>query len=518
MTIAFSRRLFVAAFCLLFTPTASGEQTRSRQPNILFIYADDHSPKTIGCYERSYAMATTPHIDRLAKSGVRFQAAYLGSWCMASRASILTGLHPHAIESMRMTGSNPLSTYDPEQCRFWPAVFREHGYQTAQIGKWHTGTDSGWGRDWDFQIVWNRPDNPANAGRYFGPQVIDFNGKRQTVEGYSTDHYTRWACDYIRGDGRDADKPWYLWLCYGAIHGPTIPADRHKGILKGKSSELPPGIFDPRSGKPSYLKATQKWVADAKDGAVLKGSGKTHAAWLQQVTECLMSVDEGVGELIKTLQDSGQLENTLVVYTSDQGFANGEHGMQQKVAPYEATYSSPFIVSMPGTIPEGKHCPHTVNAPDVVVTFFSQAGVPVPWKMHGRDFSTLLENPENAAWDRPTLFTSFGQLYGSDATRAIREQKGAVHAGVPFYAAIRRGDLKYVRYLAGGEPEELYDLAADPDELTNLAGDTRHHAVLRELRGQWLRELQLTDAKFLDHLPSNTTSTDAALDRRTEDR
>ncbi|MBW3543474.1 MAG: sulfatase-like hydrolase/transferase [Planctomycetes bacterium] len=116
-----------------------------RQPNILFIYADDHSRKTLSCYERHYPMARTPHIDALAASGVRFAEAYLGSWCMPSRASLLTGHHPHAIESMRMEGRYPGSVYDPEQCRFWPAVFRQHGYQTAQIGKWHTGTDTGRG-------------------------------------------------------------------------------------------------------------------------------------------------------------------------------------------------------------------------------------------------------------------------------------------------------------------------------------------------------------------------------------
>jgi arylsulfatase A-like enzyme len=311
---------------------------------------------------------------------------------------------------MRMTGRNPRSTYDPAQCRFWPAVFRQHGYQTAQIGKWHTGTDSGWGRDWDFQRVWNRPDNPGNAGRYYGPQIIDFNGERRTVDGYSTDNYTRWACDYIRGEGRDADKPWYLWLCYGAIHGPTTPASRHQGVLKNRSAELPESIVGPRPGKPRYLEQTQAWTRDL-DGRVLARNGQTHTDWLQQVNECMMAVDEGVGQVIAALRESGQLENTLVVYTSDQGFANGEHGLKQKVAPYEAAYSRPLIVSMPGTLPAGKFCRHTVNAPDVVVTFFAQAGLELPWKMHGRDFTPLLRDPENAAWPRPTLFEHTGQDY-----------------------------------------------------------------------------------------------------------
>ena len=120
-----------------------------KRPNILFILADDQSYKTVHCYPESYPWVKTPNIDRLAQAGVRFDRAYLGAWCMPSRASLLTGRHPHGIESMRMEGEYPGSTYDPKQCRFWPSVFREHGYHTAQIGKWHTGTDSGQGRDWD---------------------------------------------------------------------------------------------------------------------------------------------------------------------------------------------------------------------------------------------------------------------------------------------------------------------------------------------------------------------------------
>jgi len=489
---------------ILFARFASAAESSSRParpPNILFIYADDHSKKLISSYEGAYAMARTPNIDRLAASGVRFHAGYMGAWCMPSRATLLTGLHPHAIETMRLTGPNPQSTYDPKVCRFWPSVFRQHGYHTAQIGKWHTGTDTGWGRDWDYQRVWNRPDNPDNAGSYYGPQVIDFNGERRTVEGYSTDNYTRWAVDYIRGEGRAAGKPWYLWLCYGAIHSPTIPAARHRGSLKGAPVETPRDIFGPRPGKPAYLDGTQDWKRGASGEAVDRNGRFTHADWVRQVNECLRSVDEGVGELIKALRESGQLENTLVVYTSDQGYANGEHGMKQKVAPYEATYASPFIVSRPGTIPAGEVSRHVVNGPDVIVTFFAEAGIALPWKMHGRDFSALLRDPDHARWDHATLYMNTGQDYGSSVVATLKGAKPARHSGVPYFAAVRHADLKYIRYLAGGEPEELYDLGADPEEQTNLAGEPRRKADLERLRALWLQELRATDANFLSLLP-----------------
>ncbi|NLF71238.1 MAG: sulfatase-like hydrolase/transferase [Candidatus Anammoximicrobium sp.] len=491
------QRLFVALLCLNATIVCSAATPAPRRPNILFVYADDHSPKTVSCYEGAYPLARTPHIDALAKAGVRFQGAYLGSWCMPSRASLLTGHHPHAIQSMRMAGQYPGSEYDPEQCRFWPAEFRRRGYQTAQIGKWHTGTDAGWGRDWDFQIVWNRPKHPENAGSYYGRQVTDFNGRERMVEGYSTDNYTDWAVRYIRGENRDPDRPWYLWLCYGAIHGPTTPAPRHKGAYAGQKAEPPAGIFGPREGKPSYLERTQAWKPGDNGEPVFRNGNKTYSQWLQQVNECMAAVDEGVGRLIEALKASGQLSNTLVVYSSDQGFANGEHGMRQKVAPYEATYRSPLIVSMPGTIPAGQYCPHPVNAPDLVVTFFSQAGIEPPWKMHGRDITPLLLDPQNAEWDHPTLYEHTGQDYGSDVTKALSRGKEAIHSGVPYYVALRHGRYKYVRYLGAKEPDELYDIQTDPEELTNLAARPEHRAVRDRLHQLLRQELDRCDADFV---------------------
>jgi len=466
------------------------------RPNILFIFADDHSAKTLSCYERAYPLASTPNIDRLAAQGVRFAAGYMGSWCMPSRASLLTGLHPHGIQTMRAEEPYPRSTYDPNLCRFWPAIFRQHGYRTAQIGKWHTGVDAGWGRDWDDQYVWNRPDNPDNASSYYGDQVVDINGKRQKVTGYPTDNYTRWACDYIRDRARQSDQPWYLWLCYGAIHGPTTPAQRHQGQLTGKTSPVPSDILGPWPGKPSYLIDRQAWIKNEVGEVVMSKTGQSHSHWLQQVNECMMSVDEGVGQLIEALKASGQWENTLVLYTSDQGFANGEHGLRQKVAPYEATYASPLIASFPGKIPAGRYCPHSMNSPDLVVTMFAWAGIELPWKMHGRDFSPLMRDPGDSTWDHPTLYEHSGDDYGHDVTEAVMSESIVKHAGVPYYLALRQGRWKYVYYLQRSEPEELYDLHQDPDEQKNLASvpenQDRRTQMLRALRN----EAKRSDAEF----------------------
>jgi arylsulfatase A-like enzyme len=503
-----------ALVSLFAAETPAGAAEDAQRPNILFIYTDDHSYKTVSCYPEAYKFAKTPNIDSLAARGVRFTHCYLGSWCMPSRASLLTGRHPHGIESMRMEGAYPGSVYDPKQCPFWPAEARKHGYQTAHIGKWHTGVDAGFGRDWDYQVVWNRPLHPENAGNYYYDEILATNGKEhpEVEKTYSTDHYTNLACDYIGGKNRVGEKPWFLWLCYGAIHGPTTPAKRHIGHYKNVEVPTPADIFGPRPGKPSYLDKTQAWNK-GPDGQPVMGKGggaggeegaktpKTYAQWVQQVNECVLALDEGIGRVLATLKESGQLRNTLVVFTADQGFASGEHGCRSKICPYDANYRSPLIVSMPGTIPEGRVCPQSVNAPDLIATFHAFAGLPLPWKMHGRDLTPLLKNPA-ANWPYPTLYTHMGHQYGSDVTKELAAGgEHAVHSNVPWYVALRDGNLKYIRYLKAGEMEELYDLAADPEELTNLALLPEHATQLAKLRQATIEELRRADADFIDHLP-----------------
>lgn len=494
--------------CLLVAPAAHAADA-PKKPNILLIYADDQSYKTVGCYPESWPWVKTPNIDSLAKSGTRFHGAYLGGWCMPSRASILTGRQPHGIQSMRMEGPYPASTYDPRQCPFWPALFRTQGYHTAQIGKWHTGTDAGFGRDWDYQIVWNRPRHPENAGAYYEKQILAVNGEEKTVEGYPADNYTKWAVEYVKGANRDKAKPWFLWLCYGSVHGPSKPAARHKGNYKDAKVPEPADILGPWPGKADYLKNTLAWHKD-KNGTVRAGSngekvgdeaggkGTTFPDWVRQVNECVPAIDEGVGELLAALKDSGQLENTLIVYTADQGFAMGEHGMRMKIAPYDANYRSPFIVSMPGTVAAGKACKQVVNAPDLVSTFFALAGVkPLegPFQLHGRDLSPLLKNPA-AEWPHPCLYEHTGHDYGDAVGKVLADDpKKAIYQKVPWYTALVLDGWKYIRYLQPGVPDELYDLSTDPDELKNLATDQKHAGQLERLRKSLAEELKRTQAQ-----------------------
>lgn len=488
------------------------------RPNILFIYTDDQSSRTVGCYPESFDWVKTPNIDELAKTGVRFSHAYIGSWCMPSRATLLTGLHQHGVESMRMVGQYPGSDYDPNQCRFWPSVFRANGYTTAQIGKWHTGIDPGYGRDWDYQIVWNRPRHPENSPNYYDNQLISKNGDPpKMTKGYSTDNYTHWAVEYIHGEGRAADKPWYLWLCYGAVHGPFTPADRHLDEYPGVDVPIPADVYPPRPGKPKYVREMEFWepgpdgvpverkVRDLGPVGMKDIPGRPLADWIGQYHQGVLAIDEGVGRLMKALKDSGQDENTLVVFTSDQGFAWGQKGFKSKVAPYRGTVEAPLIIRPPAKIADrcaGRVIEQPVSGVDLPPTFFRFAGIDLPWKMHGFDLSELFQSKAEH-WNHHAMLVHTAKHYGS-ATDQIpaSDDPDLYHGpGVPWYVMLCEGRYKYIRNLVAGETEELYDMENDREELVNLAHDPSNDPLLERLRNATVDELKRTEAGFADQLP-----------------
>ncbi len=512
--------LRLAATALILPAAASLALAADSPPNILLIYTDDHSHRTVGCYEEAWDWVKTPNIDRLASRGVRFRHAFIGTWCMPSRATMLTGHHQFGVESMRMVGQYPGSTYDPAESPFWPKVFRSEGYTTAHVGKWHTGTDTGAGRDWDWQAVWNRPKYQQNSGHYFYDQIIEFSGKDQKTEtklmrGYSTDNYTNLAEDFIRGEHREEGRPWYLWVCYGAVHGPFTPAVRHRQDYPNVKIPVPKDIFPPRPGKPAYMQEINYWepgengipqlIGGAFGGRTVEGArcihGNTLNDWVRQYHQGVLGLDQAVGRLMGALEESGQLENTLVVFTSDQGFAWGQHGFRTKLAPYDANIRSPLIISMPGTLPEGEVVPHPVAGVDLIPTFFSFAGIKTPWKMHGHDLTPLLLDPKRE-WTHPALTSFTGRSYGKDTNQIPADRGDHYLNGIPWYVSLRKERFKYIRTLVENEIEELYDIENDPDELVNLALQTRYRSQLLQLRSDTIDEMRRTNWELVDQLPS----------------
>lgn len=494
---------------------AAADAPQPGPPNILLIYTDDHTHRTVSCYPEAWEWVDTPNIDELAEHGVRFAHAFIGTWCMPSRATLLTGHHQFGVQSMRMEGEYPGSTYDPEKCPFWPRVFRQNGYCTAQIGKWHTGTDTGAGRDWDHQIVWNRPRYQHNSGNYFYDQLIETNGgPPRLTKGYSTDNYTNWAEDFIRGENRNPDKPWYLWVCYGAVHGPFTPAHRHRNAYPEARVPTPADIYAPREGKPDWQQKIAFWepgpdgrpqmIGGVFGGRTVEGAKSLHGnsldGWVRMYHQGVLALDEAVGRLVSALKETGQYDNTLIVFTSDQGFAWGQHGFCTKLAPYDANIRSPLIVSMPARLPQGVVVETPVAGVDLVPTFFSFAGIDLPWEMHGHDLTPLLRNAQ-AEWPHPAMVAFTARMYGSDTDRIPEDPDDHFLNGIPWYVSLRQDRFKYIRSLVAGEIEELYDISADPEELKNLALQEDHAATLKQFREATIAEMRRTGWKLADHLP-----------------
>ncbi|MCC5928782.1 MAG: sulfatase-like hydrolase/transferase [Cyclobacteriaceae bacterium] len=482
--------------------SACSDKEMKKAPNILFIFTDDQSYRSVSAYQDAYEWVNTPNIDKLADEGMKFANFFSGTWCMASRATLLTGLHSYGIQSLRMSGPYPQNEYDPDTLKFWPSVFREKGYYTGLIGKWHTGSDDGYGRDWDYTAVWNHA--AGGNGSYYHDQKISFNGaKSVAVGGYSTDNYTQYAIDFIQKRSENQTQPWYLWLCFDAPHGPYTPAERHENEYREVPQvPIPVDIFPPRPGKPSHMvNYDLTWMPD-EDGYPVHKSRKVNDRpmgfdeLIQTYNRPILSLDEGVGKLIQALSNTNQLENTIVVYTSDQGFAIGEHGFEFKYAPYEANLKAPMIIQWPGVIPKGSVCKHPLGGHDLIPTFFKIAGIDLPWEMHGHDMSRLLKKPEDS-WENPLMLVNTFRLYGDDTN----VEYFPINKEIPCWISLRKGDIKYVRYLIENELEELYDVSADPEELTNLATEKSYKDNLLEMRLEMINELQRTHAPFIDKIP-----------------
>ncbi len=469
----------------------------SSPPNILYIFADDMSYRAAGSYPGAHDWVQTPNLDRIAHEGVRFDTCYTGAWCQPARATALTGKLQHGVQwlSKDPPAERPADSY-------WPVAFRKAGYHTGIIGKWHTGNDKGHGHAWDYSAIWDHTNGKVYGG-YYVDQKIDFNGAPpETVGGYSTDNYTDWAVEYVKRRALRPGQPWYLWLCYDAVHHPFMPADRHLGEYpKTPLVPVPGDIYPPRPDKPRYMQNYGLWKAlpDGQPECTRRTPGhfgRTLTQLVRQYNRAVRAIDEGVGRVLAALEQTGQLENTVVIFTSDQGYAWGQHGFAWKYAPYDANINAPLLVRYPKRFPKGTVSKHPVGGHDLIPTFFALAGIELPWKMHGRNILPLLENPQTR-WDGLVMLENLKQAYGRDSDVGT----GEGWEGVPWWVFLRKGRYKYIRTLVADEIEELYDLEADPQELRNLAVQADSLELLAQYRRMLIGELRRTGAGMADNLP-----------------
>ena len=470
---------------------------RDEQPNILYIFTDDQSVRSVSAYEKARSWVSTPNIDRLAKSGVRFTQCYTGTWCQPSRASALTGLLQHRLDSIKVT-KYPMASYDPKKLPFFPSVLRKNGYETACIGKWHLGEDVGHGRDWDYSVIWDRGGGRRNAMAYYhGTQVRTNGGPREALGGYSNDRFTEIAEEYILKQAA-ISKPWFLWLCYPGVHGPYTPADRHMKDYSGvPDAKVPVDIFGPRPTKPEHLKDLTRWKKDS-NGDPLK-----YDNLVKKYHRAVRSLDDGVGTMLAALKKTGQLENTVIIFTSDQGFAWGQHGLQEKWAAYDANLLAPLIFSLPGKIQANTLCKEPVNGVDITRTIHSLSRTLPAWQMHGRDLSGLLDAPSSSL-TAPMLLINTTYEYGNTVTERLKSKNYDIfqRRGLTAWLMMRDGPYKYIRHFDEDTIEELYDLNKDPEELNNLAVSSQHHDLLKKLRVRTVEEMQKKDGDFVQYLPA----------------
>lgn len=474
-------------FLLTFASLSAADR-----PNILFIFCDDHATQAISAYGGPLAeIAPTPNIDRIAEEGMLFRKCYVtNSICGPSRAVVLTGKYSH-LNGFRTNGD----TFDGSQ-ETAPKLLRKAGYQTAIVGKWHlksepTGFDH-------YEVL-------KGQGQYYNP-LLKTNGKDVKHEGYTTDIITDRTLDWM--EQRDPDKPFFLMSQHKAPHGRWEPALRHLEFLDDVDVPEPPTLFDDYSGRSKAAAGHEMGIADhmgdhrlmfkysskhtpeqlavldahfrPRNEAFLKMNleGKDKTRWqyqryIKNYLRCVKAVDENVGRLLSYLDESGLSENTVVIYSSDQGFYLGEHGWFDKRWMYEESFRTPLIAKWPGKIKPG-----TVNTEEIVSnldfapTFLRIAGAEIPDDMQGHSLLPVLEGEAPDDW-RTTHYYHYYESGGH---------------GVPIHYGVTNGRYKLIRF---PEPEvdswEMYDLESDPLELESRYGDPALAEVQQQLEMELVR-------------------------------
>ena len=471
--------------------------------NIVYIMCDDHSFQTISAYDQRYMQ--TPNIDRIANEGVRFTNSFVAnSLSGPSRACMLTGKHSHANGFTDNT-----TTFDGNQQTF-PKLLQANGYQTAMIGKWHLVSEPTGFNYWDILI---------GQGDYYNPKFIK-NGERVQREGYATNIVTDLAINWMDSI-RDKSKPFCLFIHHKAPHRTWMPDlcdldlyddvtypmpenfyDKYEGRIPASKQEMSivkdmDMIYDLKMLRPdknSRLKTLYESFLGRMDtaqraawekfyGPIIEDfykknpQGKDLANWkfqryMRDYMKTVKSLDDNVGRVLDYLKEKGLLENTLVVYTSDQGFYMGEHGWFDKRFMYEESMRTPLIMRLPDGFTRRGDITEMVQNIDYGPTFLDLAGVEIPSDMHGVSLLPLLKGEHPKDW-RKALYYHF---YEYPAEHMVKRHYG-----------VRTDRYKLIHFYNDIDTWELYDLQADPHEMHNLYGQKEYEAVVDELKAEMLK-------------------------------
>ena len=478
-----------------------------KRPNIVFIFSDDHATHAIGAYGGLYqAINPTPNIDRLAREGMLFENSFCtNSICGPSRAVILTGKHSHKNGFM-----NNGNRFNPDQTTF-PKLLQACGYQTALFGKWHLKSTP---QGFDTWMVL------PGQGAYYNPEFLTPEGSK-VIKGHCTQIVTDLAVDWLK-EGRDPDKPFLLMCQHKAPHRNWMPAFEHIALYDDLQLPEPETLFDrwednapparhqemeidrhmdlhydlfvdltaefdgdaiqarqDRSARDNLWRMTpeqkKRWrdAYQADDAAfhAAKLTGKELVRWKYQryaknYLRCVRGVDDSVGQLMQTLKDLDLEENTIVVYSSDQGFYIGDHGWYDKRWMYEESLKMPLIIKWPGVTTPGSRNTMMVQNLDYAETFLEAAACDADPQMQGRSLVPLLAGKEPEDWRKEIYYHYY--------------EFPSVHM-VPRHYGIRSERYKLMHFYQFDE-WEFYDLEADPDELVNLYDDPQYAEQVEQMK------------------------------------
>ena len=455
---------FLASFICL---SASAE---GRQPNVLFILCDDLRPQALGCYGNEHVK--TPNIDRLAGEGVRFVNGFCTtSLCSPSRASILSGVYAH-----KHGVTNNFTEY-PVTMESFPGILQKSGYATAYVGKYHMGEDNDEprkGYDW---FVTHK-----GQGKYYDTEW-NLNGtKRESIKGYYTNVATDLALDWLKK--QSSDKPWCMFLGHKAPHSFYTPEPKYEHAFDSVRVPYPATAFQ-LDDKPEWIKERlstwhgiygplfewRKKFPDERPEAVKDFENMVHGYW-----GTILSVDDSVARLRAWLEETSQLENTIIVFMGDNGLLEGEHGMVDKRTAHEASLRIPIIVRYPELAKGGKQIAQQVLTVDMAPSLLELCGAPALSNIDGKSWVNLVRG-NDSGWRKSWLYH-------------YNYEKQFPYT--PNVRAVRTDDWKYIHYPTGdGTPDkhlaELYDLKNDPGETRNLIRDPKHAAKLKEMQNELVR-------------------------------
>ena len=509
------------------TDSTDGNQSSDKRPNILFIMSDDHAYQAISAY--SNKLIETPNIDRLAKEGMLFtNACVTNSICAPSRAVILTGKHTHI--NGKIDNRMP---FDTTQTTF-PQIFQKAGYETAMYGKLHFGNNPK-GVD-DFMIL-------PGQGNYINPKFITSKGDT-TITGYVTDIITDLTINWI-DKKRNKDKPFMMMYLHKAPHRPWWPRPDKFASFTKKTFPEPATLFDDYKGRGTAAKTAEmnllKHMMYSHDSKVrpetLEEMGNVvpevkeyprsfygpygraneeqkalydpiidsinyffksnwpemtdeekmkwkYQRYMQDYLGCISSVDDNVGRVLDYLDETGLAENTLVVYTSDQGFYLGEHGWFDKRFIYDESFKTPLLVRWPNKITPGTTNDEMVQNLDFAQTLLEAAGITSPSDMQGESLIPLLTGNQND-WNREAVYYHY---YEYPAVHMVKRHYGIVTK-----------EYKLAHFYDDVDEWELYDREKDPQEMNNVYDDPAYQDVVADLKTKLtgLRE-KYGDSKELD--------------------